>query len=78
MIQYLLTAFVVYISYKIYNWTRCPDEIKHLPPLPLWSFFGFILSNESFPEKMKMKFQPMLDEYGVVRVTNILLILLSY
>jgi hypothetical protein len=68
MIQYLVTAVVVYISYKVYTWTRCPDEIKHLPSLPFWSFFRFALSNESYPEKMEKELQPMFDEHGVFRV----------
>jgi hypothetical protein len=68
MIQYLVAALIAYTSYKIYTWTRCPDEIKHLPSLPFWSFFTFSLSGESFPEKMKKDFQPMFDGYGVVRV----------
>ncbi|KXN65537.1 cytochrome P450, partial [Conidiobolus coronatus NRRL 28638] len=67
MILYLVAALVVYISYKIYTWTRCPDEIKHLPSLPFWSYFRLSLSDESFTEKMKKEFQPMFDEYGIVR-----------
>ncbi|KXN65535.1 cytochrome P450 [Conidiobolus coronatus NRRL 28638] len=68
MIQYLSATLIAYLSYKIYNLTRCPNEIKHLPSLPLWSFFCFSFSNESFPEKLKKEFQPMFDKYGIVRV----------
>ncbi|KXN65536.1 cytochrome P450, partial [Conidiobolus coronatus NRRL 28638] len=67
MIQYLFSVLIAYATYKIYKYTRCPDEIKHLPSLPLWSFFTLSLSNESLPEKMKKEFQPMFDKYGVVR-----------
>jgi hypothetical protein len=68
MIQYLSTALIAYTAYKVYYWTHCPDEIKHLPSLPFWSFFRFTLSDESYTEKMKREFQPMFDKHGVVRV----------
>jgi hypothetical protein len=68
MIQYLVTAVVVYTTYKVYTLTRCPDEIKNIPSLPFWSFFKFSLSNESLPKKMEKELQPMFNEHGVVRV----------
>jgi hypothetical protein len=70
MLQYLTTALIAYASYKIYTWTRCPDEIKHLPALPMMAFFRIAFSNDSLPEKVKKDFQPMFDEYGVVRVIS--------
>jgi hypothetical protein len=68
MIQYLVVFLVAYTFYKVYAWTRCPDEIKQLPSLPFWSFFKYVFSSDSYPEKLKKDFQPMFNEYGLVRV----------
>ncbi|KXN68425.1 cytochrome P450 [Conidiobolus coronatus NRRL 28638] len=67
MLKYLGTTLIAYISYKVYNWTSCPEEIKHLPALRYWAFFHFVFSKDSFDDKCRKDFQPMFDKYGVVR-----------
>jgi hypothetical protein len=74
MIQIILLAGVFLFAYKIYQWTKCPKELAHLPVVNTIAFhLNYELSSKSFSEKMKA-YQPILNEHGVFRVWIILLI----
>jgi hypothetical protein len=75
MIFYFVIGIVVFLTYKIYIWTRCPKELKNVPALPLLTFLKFNLDKRGLKEKMDTYYQPFLNEHGVVRVCHKLCLL---
>jgi hypothetical protein len=70
MFYYFFIGLLAYIVYKLYIFTRCPDELKGLPAAPLDAFFAFHLNRKlDFVEKYDKYFAPYLNEHGVVRVS---------
>jgi hypothetical protein len=68
MLTYIITGLGLATVYKISKAIKCPKELERVASMPMGSFFTFVSSQDSFDDKMKKEFQPMMDSNGVIRV----------
>ncbi|KXN66522.1 cytochrome P450 [Conidiobolus coronatus NRRL 28638] len=61
---------IAYIAYRVYQWGKCPSELKDLPSIGLIEFIKSIVSKGSYPDKFKL-IQEKLNEHGIIRIFHI-------
>lgn len=71
MIIKILLISIAYIIYRVYQWGKCPKELKDLPSVSLIEFIKYIVSKGSYPDRFKL-IQDKLNEHGIIRVSKVL------
>jgi hypothetical protein len=75
MLLYLILVLALYVAYKIYVLVKVPEELKNVPAVPLLTYFRFSMDKRSFRDKVDHYFQSHFNEFGVIRVSLIKILL---
>ncbi|KAI8866648.1 hypothetical protein GQ42DRAFT_158578 [Ramicandelaber brevisporus] len=43
-------AFVAYLFYKVYLFARVPSQLRHIPRMPIWSYFEEVYHGYNWEE----------------------------